>query len=130
MLAEEIAALSGVSLTLAQEAEPQKDGSYWVRYTSANQTKVYIQVDIDGKIDRITIDGSFAERDGEWTKVKDATLNCERLGLDSGIRSEFTGGDCASGTREDYDWGYVMAGNMNTVFIWIDWNEPIPVYDE
>ena len=115
---------------LAQEAEPQKDGSYWVRYTSANQTKVYIQVDIDGKIDRITIDGSFAERDGEWTKVKDATLNCERLGLDSGIRSEFTGGDCASGTREDYDWGYVMAGNMNTVFIWIDWNEPIPVYDE
>ncbi|MBO4378536.1 MAG: hypothetical protein J5889_06215 [Clostridia bacterium] len=130
MLAEEIASLSGVGLTLSQEAEPQKDGSYWVRYVSANQTKVYILVDMDGNVKKISIDGTFAERYGEWTKVKDAALSCERLGLDSGIRSEFAGGDCSSGTREDYDWGYVMAGNMNTVFIWIEWNEPLMVYGE
>ena len=107
-----------------------EDGSYWVRYVSANQTKVYILVDMDGNVKKITIDGTFAERYGEWTRVKDAALSCERLGLDSGIRSEFAGGDCSSGTREDYDWGYVMAGNMNTVFIWIEWNEPLAVYGE
>ena len=130
MLAEEIAALSGVSMTLSREAEPQKDGSYWVRYKSANQTEIYVLVDIDGNVKKINIEGTFAERYGEWTKVKDAALNCERLGLDSGVRTEFAGGDCSAGIREDYDWGYVMAANMNTVFIWIEWNEPLAVYGE
>lgn len=121
-LAEGIIAASGINMTPAGESQPSESGSYWVKYTSVRKTSLLLTVDKDGKVTEIEISGAMSERYGEWTQEKDAALVYEKLAVPAEAQAAFKGGECSAGKREDYDWGYVMAWNMDALFVRIHWN--------
>ena len=120
--AESMIAAAGVKMTLSGESQPSASGSYWVRYASAKKTTLMLTIDKDGKITDIEVRGVMAERYGEWTTVKDAVLASDRLGLAADVQAVFRGGTCSAGERKDYSWGYILAGNMDAVFVMMHWN--------
>ena len=120
-VAEEIVTLSGVGMSWSGESQPTTDGSYWISYKGPGGTELTVRINLEGKIIGVTVEGKQSERYGEWTKVKDAALNCGSLGLPDDVKSSFKGGECSAGLRKDYDWGYVLAGNMNSILIRIVW---------
>ena len=121
-LAESIAAAAGVSMKLSAESAPQSAGTYWVKYASAKNTTVTVTVDQNGKVTDVEIRGAMSERYGEWTQVKDAALALEKLAVPAGAQAVFRGGACSAGERQDYGWGYILAGNMNDIFVMMHWN--------
>ena len=121
-LAEGIAAAAAVSMTRSGESAPSAVGSYWVKYVSAKKTTVTVTIDAKGKVTEIEIRGAMSERYGEWTQVKDAALAYEKLAIPAAAQTVFKGGACSAGERQDYDWGYILAGNMNDIFVRIHWN--------
>ena len=109
-------------MKLSAESAPQSAGTYWVKYASAKNTTVTVTVDQNGKVTDVEIRGAMSERYGEWTQVKDAALALEKLAVPAGAQAVFRGGACSAGERQDYGWGYILAGNMNDIFVMMHWN--------
>ena len=115
----EIASLSGVGLSLYQERN-ETSGEYWATYVSGKETGVTIHIDTEGTITAVSVTGRLSEQHGEWQTVKDAVLTWSKLKLPAEVVSHFRG-DCGRNDRQDYDWGYVLLGNMDNIFIRIYW---------
>ena len=116
----EIASQGGISMSFAGESKASTSGAYWAKASTAKGTSVTINIDQEGKITQVEVLGKYSERRGDWQAVKDAVLKWPGLKLPPAALSRFSG-DCGANGREDYDWGYILLGNMDNIFIRIVW---------
>ena len=111
----EIAALSGIDMSLSQDRNAT-NGEYTATFSTAGGTDVEIRINAEGTITWVEVLGKLSEQHGEWQTVKDAVLQWDKLELSEEVVTHFRG-DCGRNDRQDYDWGYVLLGNMDNIFI-------------
>ena len=107
-------------MSFAGESKASTSGAYWAKASTAKGTSVTINIDQEGKITQVEVLGKYSERRGDWQAVKDAVLKWPGLKLPPAALSRFSG-DCGANGREDYDWGYILLGNMDNILIRIVW---------